>query len=276
LIRDEQPEVRAAAEALRSLPPDELSQASGVVSALVSMIRGTHPAARTAAIEALQAATPDTACVAVPALMKALEDPEASVRCAAIGTLQWLGTEAIRAVPVLVNIVLGGSERAVRVAAVRALGAIDPGYVLTSPRLEVIKGEVARDGLVKLLSAAGPEARSLRRALSTQWVKEEPIDTWEGVTHPDGPEALEHKVWWGGRCARLPPQPFALVQYMWEKDRAGEEAVGNHVWKDGSWSRDKLKVALNKVKEAFEEVGVPWRYRQRYHQIVKRLLSEEP
>jgi HEAT repeat protein len=276
LIGDEQPEVRAAEAALRSLPPDELSQASGVVSALVSMIRDPQPEVRTAAIEGLQTTTPDTACVAVPALMRALEDPDASVRCAAISTLQWLGTEAIRAVPVLVNIVLCGSERVVCVSAVRALGVIDPGYVLTSPRLEVIKGEGARDRLVKLLSAAGPETRSLRQALSTRWVKEEPIDTWEGAAHPDGPETLEHKVWWGGRCARLAPQPFALLCYMWKKDMAAEEVVGNHVWKDGSWNTEKLKVALNKVKEALEEVGAPWRYGQKHRQIVKRLLSEEP
>jgi hypothetical protein len=210
----------------------------------------------------------DLASGAVPDLIKALDDKEAAVRLEALSTLAWLGPEAEAAVSPLLDTMTADPDESIRDAVTRALLVIDPKHRLILPYLEAIRGEITREGFLKALRRIGPEARSLRVRLQTAWG----MDRGPNPPHPDGPEAPD-MVWWGGRCARLSPQPFALLDYMWEKDTADEEEVGNHVWEDGSWSRGKIKAALNKVKQALEDVGVPWRYGQKRGRIDKKEIG---
>jgi HEAT repeat protein len=238
---------------------------------LPQAMQDPRPETRVAAIRAWREMGIDLASGAVGDLIKALEDEEAAVRLEAVSTLAWLGPEAEAAVPPLLEKMTAGPDESARDAATRALLAIDhPEHRLILTHLEAIRGEIKREELLNALRKIGPEARSLRVRLQTSWRMS------RGLTpHPDGPEPPD-KLWWGGRYAELTPQPFTLLRYMWKKDWVAEEVVGKHVWEGGSWSTNQLKVALNKVNQALEEVGVPWRYRQKHRRIVKRLLAEGP
>jgi HEAT repeat protein len=133
------PEAREALVTLRSLSESAPEPAirSAALSAIKSItviddLKANHPAARVAAADALgRLGWP--AISGLPALIAALDDPEAAVRVATALALRALGDRSAPAVPPLVAKLAGDTDAGVRAASVAALEAIAPG---TPPVLE--------------------------------------------------------------------------------------------------------------------------------------------
>jgi HEAT repeat protein len=162
----------AAADALRKItgapePARERRNRSadpgGVPPAVQNLLRAMQdPRSRWMAVVAL-GEMGATARDAVPALIEALEDPDAAVRWDAAKALGKLGPAAARAVPALAAIVHAQSDAIVRQYAVAALGSIGPGARAAVPALigtfkekSSNLDEKASDALVSIGAAAVP------------------------------------------------------------------------------------------------------------------------
>jgi HEAT repeat protein len=139
------------------------AEPSGVPPAVENLLRALQdPRTRWMAIVALGelgAAARD----AVPALIEALEDPDAAVRWDAAKALGKLGPAAVRAVPALAAVVHEQSDAIVRNYAVAALGSIGPPAKAAVPALIVALKEQssnldqqASEALVRIGAPAVP------------------------------------------------------------------------------------------------------------------------
>src|SRR5262249_10564766 len=119
-----------------------------------AMLGDEQAVIRAAAAEALGGIDP----AAVPALIRALQDPEKEVRQAAISALGAAGAEAAAAVPDLVALLPQDGPRGLHV--VRPLGAIGPAAV--PALIRALRGRDAdvRSRAAQALRLIGPEARA--------------------------------------------------------------------------------------------------------------------
>jgi hypothetical protein len=124
-----------------------------------------RPEVRREAVEALREVDLDIASEAIAALTEALVGSEEKVRLEALKTLSWLGDEARRAAPAVVNVLLSEPKEAAREAAGQTLLRIDPDHHAAEPLLAGIKDRALWDRVLRVLRRLGPEARLLRRTL---------------------------------------------------------------------------------------------------------------
>jgi hypothetical protein len=75
----------------------------------------------------------------------------------------------------------------------------------------------------------------------------------------NGPEPPD-KVHYQGHTETLPPLPFRLVQYMWEKGQAVQsEEVVDHVWgHDSEATESAIKSAISVANACLVKLQVPW------------------
>jgi HEAT repeat protein len=261
---------QAVLQHLRRHPPE---RASFVVGRANEAMRDPCADVRKAAIELLRHTNPDAAVVIVSALIAALDDAAGEVRREAISTIQWLDPDAVQAVPKLVEVMLGDPDQAVRSAATLAALRIDRRCARVFPALADQEGETTQDTVVRLLAAAGAEGRALRRRLLARWsTPAEPKGEGQaavGGTPADGPEEPDG-LRWGGKRYPVPPTPYRLLEFMWDRQRSKIDDVAECVWGNPTAGSRSIKSALHDVNVVLETAGVPWRLGQKSGLIVKK------
>lgn len=80
---------------------------------------------------------------------------------------------------------------------------------------------------------------------------------------PDGPQPL-NEFWHGGQYATLQPKSFSVVSYLWNAPSRSShvDPVAIEIWGDEEAGSGKLKNAISKANEAFEQAGLPWKVRR--------------
>lgn len=162
---------RAALETLEILGPD----AVGATPELVTALGDQDKFVRWAAARTLGKLGPITEDAVVPALALLLTDADLDVRQAAATALQRLGTAAKAAAPDLRRTV-GATDAELRVAAIRALGAVSgPDVQAAIPDLTAALGDadarvrqVAAQALGSFGPVAGDAVPALRQALQDE------------------------------------------------------------------------------------------------------------
>jgi excisionase family DNA binding protein len=151
----------AAFTVLRSLDNHAESALEAVSTCIELIDSEVDPSVRVRAILAIRDLGPDAGSEAVPALIRALNNTDAStdVRLAACSVLGSLGIEAREAIPSLCR--AQEKEDLVRREAARALLQIDPGGQFLAPQLDGF----SRPALINALKRIGKTASELRRML---------------------------------------------------------------------------------------------------------------
>lgn len=103
-------------------PPDEAGYGGKTLAELDALLQDPDPKQRVAALVALR----EAGTAAVPVLLWALDDEDASVRSAAIRTLGPLGPASEAAIPALTQLLLNDPMPAVRTQIIHTLGQMGP------------------------------------------------------------------------------------------------------------------------------------------------------
>jgi hypothetical protein len=154
---------------------------SELLPVFVKLLSAQHDEVQEAAAVAIRSLGVDLAWTAWAELAQML-DRTPRVAVAACETLAWLGMEATRAVPALVDCIHNAkAHQEVRIAATRALTAIDS----KGKALSKIKSQAKRGSLIKILSCLGEDGRQLRRLLPRRWAKDDDSDEAKWMSLPE-------------------------------------------------------------------------------------------
>jgi hypothetical protein len=273
-VNHQQAETRQVALRLLGSPPPE--RAAFVVRLARAAMQENAAEVRKAALELLRRTDRDRASVAVPSVAAALDDEDAKVRREAISTLEWFGPDAVQAVEKLAKVMVEDSDEDVSHAAFRAALRIDPEYGTIFPFLARYEGGSTREVIIRLLSTLGEAGRTLRRRLREHWARRaegqddrhpsaSAVDSSAPTpaVHEDGP-GNDGRLWWNNKPHHIPPKPFRLLNYMWDKDSAKTVKVMEYVWEEDDDVTDAaVKSVIHKLNEILGKAGVPWKLSMR-------------
>ena len=157
-----------------------------LISMLVTLLSVPQDEVQEAAVAAISTLGVNRAWTLRTELVTLLDAPP-RVAIPACDTLAWLGPESVCAVPKLVNCILNAhTDRQVRIAATRALVAIDP----RGKALSEIRNRAERDTIIAALSHLDQVGRQLRQLLPRRWAKVNKTDPGEWMSLPQIAERI--------------------------------------------------------------------------------------
>ncbi len=162
-ISEEIPEIQR--DLLKAFPVIRLG-GDELLPDFVKLLSAPQAEVQQAAVDAMRDLSSDRVSGAVKDIVVLLKTPVPSVRSSACVTLEWLGPDAVQAVPSLVDYVRDASELD-RLVATRALVVIDPNGM----ELLKVSDRASRDALIESLRQIDEGGRDLRRLLPALWTE---------------------------------------------------------------------------------------------------------
>jgi HEAT repeat protein len=152
----------------------------------VKLLSAEQEEVRRAAVLAIGVMGIDLAATVVGDIEVLLSDPVTTVRSAVCELLTFLGHDAVRAVPALVDRIEVDDFADVRRLAVRAIVAIDS----DGAALSKIKNQAKRGTIIEALTHLGADGRQLRHRLPVLWAEEDARDPGLWMSIPEIAEKI--------------------------------------------------------------------------------------
>jgi hypothetical protein len=133
---------------------------------------------------------------------------------------------------------------------------VTPGAKGSFSRLRTWVDETPLCDLKKLEILMTDELDAINRLLTTQLPPSKPKQAVAESVPPDGP-VPPNKLWFNGKSFELEKVPFALITYMWGKDKAVFSQLTNAVWPDDAPSDGAFHNAKARVNAVLVELGYP-------------------
>jgi len=256
---------------------------------LVKLLSATYEEVQEAAAIALRCLGIDKSSSAWEPLAKMLQGVPA-VAVAACGTLAWLGSDALLAVPALVDCICDPRiTQKVQIAAAKALAAIDPEGVCLLKTTD----QARRNAVIETLRHAQEAGRSLRRLLLTHEANAENM-----LTTPSRPKMSESHAPRRGEGDDAVTEANKIAMELAEKDpnfvhggvrkwvqkileRTGKKFSNSTVHKTALWqgtmkesNRGRTKGSTPKTVSLTPALEVATGEGER-HEVLNRLIAEQ-